>query len=102
MVIFATELATCNDSTYDYFVVHRSLAPSVVGVQRLQDGGMNPHWPSRLIMRGNGRRHAVRKLVRAPKVEPILPKGPPQQPPSYQQVIDLAADSSSLNDAMTQ
>jgi hypothetical protein len=48
-VIFATELATCNDNTYDYFVVHRSLAPSVVGVQRLQDGGMNPHWPSRLI-----------------------------------------------------
>ena len=66
-VICATELPTCHDSVYDYFVVHRSLAKAVVGVQRLQDGGMNPHWASRLLIRGDARRYAVRKLVKPPQ-----------------------------------
>jgi len=58
-VIFATQLPTCNESTYDYFVVHRSLARAVVGVQRIEDGGMNPHFASRLLIRGDARRFAV-------------------------------------------
>ena len=40
-VVFATSLPTCNDSTYDFFVVHRSLAHAVV-VQRIEDGGCTP------------------------------------------------------------
>ena len=99
-IIFATELTTCNDSTYDFFVVHRSIAKAVVGVQRLEDAGMNPHSPSRLILRGDARRHAVRKLVRPPKVEPLLPSGPSRPPPSYEQVHLLAGSADSLGEAM--
>jgi len=90
-VIFATQLPTCNESVYDYFVVHKSLADAVIGVQRLQDVGLNPHWMSRLILKGNAKRFAVRQLVRPAKVEGILPHGPPQQPPDYQPVLDKLA-----------
>ena len=45
-VIFATQLPTCNDNTYDYFVVSKPLAKILVVVQRLQDGGNSPHWGS--------------------------------------------------------
>jgi len=68
-VIFATELPTCNDNVYDYFEVHKSIAHAVFGVQRLQDGGLCPHWATRLLIRGDAKRHAVRKLVRPAKVE---------------------------------
>eukprot|EP00973_Karenia_brevis_P029882 4120240-Karenia_brevis.AAC.1 len=80
-IIFATTLLTCTESTYDYFVVHRSIAHAVVGLQRLEDGGMNPDWASRLILRSDARRFAVRMLVRPPKVEGVLPAGPAQIPP---------------------
>jgi hypothetical protein len=89
-VIFATELVTCNESTYDYFVVHRSIAHAVVGAQRIQDGGLNPHWVTRLLMRGDARRLAVRKLVRAEKVPGFLPMGPVLPPPSYKGVVEDA------------
>ena len=88
-VTFATQLPTCNDNTYDYFVVHHSLAHAVVGVQRLENGGMNPHWASRLVLRGDARRIAIRELVKAPKVEGALPAGPSPAPPSYDNVIAL-------------
>ena len=38
-VICATPLPTCNDSVYDFFVVHKSLAHAVAGDQRVDDGG---------------------------------------------------------------
>ena len=31
-VIFATTLPTCNESTYDYFVVHKSIAHATAGI----------------------------------------------------------------------
>ena len=65
-VIFATTLPTCNDSTCNYFVVHHTIAHAVAGVQRLDDRGCNPHSPTRLIMRGDARRFAIRSLVRPP------------------------------------
>ena len=99
-VIFSTELPTCNDSTYDFFVVHRSIAHAVVGVQRLQDGGMNPHWASRLLLRGDARRFVVRKLVKPPKVDGVLPAGPAHEPPDYNAVTDLAGSAESINAAM--
>ena len=92
-VIFATDLPTCNDNTYDYFVVHRSIAHAVVGVQRLEDGGMNPHWASRLLLRGDARRFAIRELVRPPKVGGLLPHGPSQEPPDYSSILELADSS---------
>ena len=80
-VIFATPLP--NDSTYDFFVVHRQLAQAVAGVQRIEDGGACPHFYSRLLVRGDAKRFAVRKLVRAPKVSDRLPFGPAAVAPSY-------------------
>jgi hypothetical protein len=99
-VVFATPLPTCNDSTYDYFVVHRSLAHSVVGVQKIEDGGCNPHWQSRLLLRGDARRLAVRKLVRPPKVEATLPFGPQRPPPDYGEVLKLATEECKPDAAM--
>ena len=72
-VVFATELPTCNDSVYDYFVVHRSIAHAVVGVQRLADASLSPHFAVRLLIRGDARRAMVRKLVRPPRVPGRLP-----------------------------
>jgi hypothetical protein len=98
-VIFATPLATCNNSTYDYFVVHKSIAHAVVGVQRIEDGGMNPHWVARLLVRGDSRRHMVRKLLKPSRVDALLPEGPQLRPPSYQAVFDKAEDPTTLDDA---
>jgi hypothetical protein len=89
-VIFATELPTCHSSTYDFFVVHESLAPAVAGVQRIEDGGLNPHFLSRLLIRGDSRRFAVRKLVKAPKVQGVLPFGPSPTEPAYDNVCAAA------------
>ena len=101
-VIFATHLSTCNDNTYDYFVVSKSLAKMVVGVQRLQDAGNNPHWGSRLIVRGDARRHATRQLVRPAKVPAELPMGPATPSPSYEDINRLAVMPTSLGQAMDQ
>ena len=44
----------------DYFIVHKSIAHIMIGVQRIEDGACNPHWPTRLIMRGDARRKTLR------------------------------------------
>ena len=98
-VVFATALATCNDNTYDFFVVQRSLVHAVVGVQRLEDGGLSPHWPSRLILRGDAKRFAIRKLVRPPKVTGILPHGPAWIEPSYSTVLEAAVHDKRIDEA---
>ena len=97
-VIFATEQPTCGDNVYDYFVVHKSLAHAVAGVQRIEDGGLRPHWPTRLLMRGDAKRFAVRRLIRAPRVDGRLPHGSEQQAPDYGRTTELAADGK-LDDA---
>ena len=99
-VIFATELPTCNDSTYDFFVVHRSIAHAVVGVQRIEDGGLNPHSVTRLLIRGDARRLAVRKLVRPAKVSGFLPQGPALREPSYAHISTTPLEPSQINSAM--
>ena len=99
-VIFAADLTTCNDNTYDYFVVRRSIAHAVVGVQRLEDGGMSPRWASRLLLRGDARRFAIRKLIRPPKVGGLLPHGPSEAPPDYSSVRALAGEERTVNEAM--
>jgi len=70
-VIVAPTLPTCNQSTYDFFVVCRGLLPSVAGIQRFHDGGLSPHFPSRLLLRGEARRHLVCQIVR-PKLVPLV------------------------------
>eukprot|EP00973_Karenia_brevis_P021664 2980076-Karenia_brevis.AAC.1 len=90
--IVATTLPTCNASVYDYFVVHNSLSHAVVGVQRISDGGLNPHWPSRLLLRGDSRRLASRVLVKPPRVAARLPAGPSRCPQRYDDVARLAGE----------
>ena len=85
-VIFAPQLPTCHDNVYDYFVVHKSLAIAVVGVLRVLDGFLSPHWVSRLLIRGDARRFAIRSLQRPAPVRGSLPFGPPNKPPDYCEV----------------
>ena len=90
-VLFHTNSATCGNNTRDYFIVHRSLAHAVVGIQRVDGVGLHPHSPVSLTLRGDSRRFAVRQLVRPPKVTATLPHGPPIKPPSYDTITsDLA------------
>ena len=100
--IFAGSHPTCNNSNYDFFVVDRAVAHAVVGVQRLDDGGFSPHWATRLFIKGDARRHAVRKLCKPPLVKGVLPQGPAAQPPSYDVVHQLSATSSGAQQAMMQ
>jgi hypothetical protein len=82
-VIVAPLAPTCHASVYDFFVVKQELAPSVVAVLRLDDAGLHPHWPSRLILRGDSRRRMIQTLVRPTKIPGVLPFGPPIRPISY-------------------
>lgn len=77
-MVVAPSLPTCNGSTYDYFVVSKGLLPAVVGIHRVDDAGLLANslslaTPSRLLLRGDARRFAVRQVVRPKRVEPILP-----------------------------
>ena len=82
-VVHATDNPTCNGSCFDYFVVSKNIAHAVHAVQRITDAGTNPHFPARLLVRGNARRYLVRTLQRPGKVPGFLPQGPPRQPPQY-------------------
>ena len=90
----STTSPTCHQSTYDYFVVSDSLAHAVVGVQRVEDAGLSPHYPTRLLLRGDARRLVVRRLARPSKVPGVIPSGPQLPPPSYDQVgVDVVSAS---------
>ena len=69
-------------------------------MQRMDDVGLHPHAPCRLLLRGDARRHAVRKLHRAPKVPATLPHGPAPRPPSYQGVVDKCTSKNGIAVAM--
>ena len=77
--IFAPSSPTCHTNVYDYFVVSNCFSQAVVGIARIADAGIFPHWPSRLVLRGNARRTLVRKQVKPPKISGVLPQGPTQQ-----------------------
>ena len=59
--VHAPSLPTCNQQTYDFFVVSHDLSHAVAGVRRLSDGGCNPHWAARLYLHGAARAKAVRR-----------------------------------------
>ena len=69
-------LTACHSNTYDYFVVHRSIAHAVVGVQCIDGVGVNPHHPVRRLIRGDARRFDTRQMVRRKKIPAMLPYGP--------------------------
>ena len=60
-VIKAPAGPTCNDNTYDFFVVSKSIADDVNSVHLIGDAGLSPHHPVRLIMRGIMRNVMVRQ-----------------------------------------
>ena len=100
--VVTTELTTCNDHTYDLFVVSHCLAHTVAGVQRLDDAGMSFRAPCRLLLRGDGRRHASRQLHRAPRVPAALPHGPATKPPSYEKVMNTSDTKAGVTAAMVE
>ena len=85
--IFSPELETCNGNVYDCFVVTNNCVHAVAGVQRVDGVGMSPHYPARLLLRGDARRHQIRALIRPKRVAPTLMHGPQPKPPSYDSVL---------------
>lgn len=80
-VIVATTMPTCNGAVYDDLVVSKGLEDVVLGVQRLDRAGLEPHYPVRLVLGGNARSAMARQLKRAPRVPATLPSAPlPEQP----------------------
>ena len=75
-VIFAPSVATCNDNTYDYFVVSERIEHAVQACVRVDETGISPHSPSRLLIRPNCRYHMSRECVRPPEVPASLADGP--------------------------
>ena len=67
-------------------MVSRALFHAVVAVQRVDEVGVHPHHLARLILRGDARRHAVRKICRASKIHAVLQHGPLLPAPCYQDV----------------
>ena len=78
--LHVAEQGTCNDRKYDYFVVDQALSPYVRSVRRLDYHACNPHFPVRLVLSGDARRMAVRKLVRPPHIPATIPFGPQVHP----------------------
>ena len=94
-VVVAPQLPTCHNHTYDYFVVSKNIAHAVAGIQRIEDAGLFPHWPSRLLIRGDARRHLVRQLVRPEFVPAVLLAGPlPRSRALFPSGIDATAAAS--------
>ena len=89
--IHAPSTATCLATIYDFFVVCNSLSPAVAGVQTIEDGGLYPHSPARLLIRANARRPAARRLRRPTKVPGKLPAGPAPKPPCYAKAREACA-----------
>ena len=93
-VVITPQLPTCHAHVYDYFVISKNLAHAVAGIQRIDDAGLFPHWPSRLLIRGDARRHLVRQLVRPDLVPGVLPAGPLPRPRLlFPHGIDASADA---------
>ena len=100
-VVFAPNAPTCHTSTYDYFVVSSGLAPAVAAVRRIDDGGFEPHWPARLLLRSGARRALKRELVRPQKVPALLPCGPPPAPPDYAHTNPTSMTKEAVSQAAT-
>ena len=76
-VVHAPSQPTCHGHVYDFCVVHKAVSPAVAGVQRLEDGGLYPHFPTRLLVEGDALRYMIRRLNKPVKVPGHLPVGPP-------------------------
>ena len=100
-VIVAPDSPTCNGSIYDYFVISEGLLPAVAGIARIDDAGLSPHWPTRLYLRSDARRHLVRQLVRPRKVPGLLPCGPTTPVPDYSDATPSSVSQSEVDTCMS-
>ena len=67
---------TCGAAGLDFFVVSRSLASSVQGVQLVSDTGTFPHAGVRLIVRAGQTRRCRRVAVKPTRIPGTMPHGP--------------------------
>jgi len=95
--IVAPKHATCHNSVYDYFVVSDAFLPCVRGIARIDNSGLHPHFPVRLFLAGDGRRHLQRCLARPSVVPGALPAGPLPDPTPFKLVRPAAANEDELN-----
>ncbi len=61
-VAVVPDLCTCEASCIDYFVVQRGMLHMVAGVSVIDDAGLHPHKPVRLLLRADARSLKVRRL----------------------------------------
>ena len=93
---------TCHNAIYDFFVVSDGLVPAVEGVMRIEDAGLSPHWPSRLLLRADGRRPKVRQLRKPPRISARLPHGPAPKPPCYDKARPTVVTQEAADCAMNE
>ena len=72
---------TCGERCLDYFVVHHSLASSVVATYRIEDaawssGAHGQHWPVRLVLAPRVMTTKTRQVAAPSKFAAKLPEGP--------------------------
>ena len=93
----APQAPTCKESSFDYFVVSDSLRHAVAAIQRIDDAGLSPHWPARLLLRGDARRPLIRTLVRPTSVPGVLPAGPLPSTAAFDSIGLQSHDSPSID-----
>ena len=67
---------TCNGKVYDFFVVCTDLSDFVQGIFAIGDAGLNPHSPSRIVIKGVPRKIMTRMLKAPTPLPAVLPHGP--------------------------
>ncbi len=87
-VVHAPAMAACKGRVLDYFVCSRSLSSAVAAVMNIEDAGVSPHSPVRLLLRGSPRSVKIRCLAAPRRFEAQLPQGCPPRPASYDDVVD--------------
>ena len=101
-VIHAPEQPTCNNNTYDYYVVSKAFSSAVAGVLQVEDAGLQPHIPSRLLLYPSARRQLVRRAVRPTRVPGALPAGPLPAPPNQAALeVEALKSQDSINQAFS-
>ena len=73
--IHCTTAPTCHSNVYDYFIVHRSLTSTVVGVQSISDVGGRPHVGARLLLNAKRKDDLVWTLRKPRQIRSVMPSG---------------------------
>ena len=98
--VVATLTPTCNEMIYDFFIVANVIASSVAAIQRVENAAAAPHYPIRLLLRGDAHRLMVRRLVKPHRIEAVLPHGPPNKPAEYETLCRPHGDVTQLGESV--